>query len=113
MRGAIDMSSFPVDAGTDGRRAKNFRLSHWVILGGPTMSKRTRKRSRRHAAAESRPADVATIGWMLTGFTAMVCELGFAVTPWVRAAKPDGPLDVLSRLPLFPAVAVGLTPVPR
>ncbi|HVC98573.1 MAG TPA: hypothetical protein VND64_33210 [Pirellulales bacterium] len=72
------------------------------------MSKRTRKRSRRPATAESRPADVATIGWMLTVFTAMVCELGFAATHWFAAANPDGPLEVLSRVLLFAAVVIGL-----
>jgi len=45
---------------------------------------------------------------MLTVFTAMVCELGFAITHWFAAATPDGPLDVLSRMLLFAAVVIGL-----
>ena len=72
------------------------------------MSKRTRNRQRRPATSESRPADVATIGWMLTVMTALICELGFAVTHWFATANPDGPLDVLSRMLLFAAAVIGL-----
>ena len=71
------------------------------------MSKRTKQRSRRPPTGEIRTADVATIGWMLTVITTLVCELGFVVARWFAKADPDGPLGMLSGLLLFAAVLIG------
>jgi len=71
------------------------------------MSRRARHHSRRRVTSESRTADVATIGWMLTVMTTLACELGFAAAHWFASANPDGPLEMFSQLLLFAAGVIG------
>jgi hypothetical protein len=71
------------------------------------MAKSINRRSRRGATRESRAADVATIGWMLTVTTTFACELGAAVVRWLAADDSDGPLDLLWHLLLFAAAVIG------
>lgn len=64
------------------------------------------KRSSSRGPRESRTTEVLTIGWMLTVFTTLVCELGFAVTQWFSPAE-GGMLRVLSGMMLFAALVIG------
>jgi hypothetical protein len=71
------------------------------------MSKRTKRRARRGTTGENRAGDAATIGWMLTVMTTLVCELGAVASRWLGRFNPDGPLDLLGNLLFFAAAVIG------
>jgi hypothetical protein len=67
--------------------------------------------------AETRAAEAATVGWMLSAMVALVCELGWVALRWWLTAHPGGQvLPALADLLFFSALVVGtvtllLTPV--
>jgi predicted phage tail protein len=83
----------------------------------PKHANKHRRRGEKQArAAETRSADVLTVGWMLMVFTALVCECGFLATRWLAGAETGGTWAVLMVLLLFASTVIGvcvllLTPV--
>lgn len=82
------------------------------------MARRAHRRVRRKASeGESRAAEVLTVGWMLCVFTAMACEVGYALVRLVlNAIWPAASWEVLLVLLLVACTLVGflvlmLTPV--
>jgi hypothetical protein len=60
-------------------------------------------------APEIEATDALTVGWMLSVFTTLVCELGTLASYWYAAAHPEAArVNVLCGLLLFTAVVVGL-----
>jgi hypothetical protein len=69
-----------------------------------------RHRSRRNDnSAESRAAEVMTVGWMLTTFTTLVCELAGVTAEWFARRHPQAlPLSLLAEVLMFAALLTGL-----
>lgn len=76
------------------------------------MTKQTKKRQKhsgsRTVSAESRSIEALTVGWMLTVFTALACELGFVVTRWLAGGDEESSWAVLMALLLFASTVIGL-----
>ncbi|HXT59030.1 MAG TPA: hypothetical protein VN699_10350 [Pirellulales bacterium] len=78
--------------------------------------KHRRRGEKQPHAAETRSADVLTVGWMLVVFTALVCEVGFFATRWFAGGDAGGTWAMLMALLLFASTVIGfvallLTPV--
>lgn len=73
------------------------------------MARRAHRRIRRKAyEGESRAAEVLTVGWMLCVFTAMACEMGYAlVTLLLSPLWPATSWDVLRVLLQVACTLVG------
>ncbi len=77
---------------------------------------KTRRRKNSHAkevrafgGAESRAADFLTIGWLLTTFTTLVCELGGASALWLARRDPQASgIAALAIVLVFAALVTGL-----
>jgi predicted phage tail protein len=71
-------------------------------------SKHRRHGEKQPRSAETRSADVLTVGWMLIVFTTLVCEIGFLTTRWLAGAEAGGNWAVLMALLLFASTVIGL-----
>jgi hypothetical protein len=58
---------------------------------------------------ESRAAEFMTVGWLLTTFTALICELGGVVATWYANHHPQAlGIAALGGILMFAAVLTGL-----
>lgn len=76
------------------------------------MTKQTRKRPKRGemraSSAESRSIESLTVGWMLTVFTTLACEVGFVAARWLAGGDTESSWAVLMAMLLFASTVIGL-----
>ncbi|HVX64469.1 MAG TPA: hypothetical protein VHC19_27850 [Pirellulales bacterium] len=59
-------------------------------------------------SAENRSIESLTIGWMLTVFTALACEVGFVAARWLAGGDTESSWAILMALLLFASTVIGL-----
>lgn len=64
---------------------------------------------RAFGSVESRAAEFMTVGWLLTTFTTLVCELGAVIATWYASGHPQARgIATLAAVLMFAAMLTGL-----
>lgn len=74
-------------------------------------SKRKQRPAKQRSQDEPRPTEFLTVGWMLSVFTARVCEIAFAaVRGYLLIVDEEAPrLETLAAVLVFAALVVGIS----